>query len=160
MTGAAYATIGTQGLAMAVGMLTLFGGHFGIHLRRARFAFDWPLMQQIVRLGLPASIEQSTRALGLTVMTFLVATFGTSTIASYGIGTRILSFVIIPAMGLSMATSTLVAQNIGARQRGPRLEDRLAQRGSSGLRSWSSSACSASCSRCRSYAFSCRTRRT
>ena len=114
VTGAAYATIGTQGVATAVGMATLFGGHFGIHLKLRDFSPDWPLMQQVARLGLPASLEQSTRALGLTVMTFLVATFGTSTIASYGIGTRILSFVIIPAMGLSMATSMLVAQNIGA----------------------------------------------
>jgi putative MATE family efflux protein len=115
VTGAAYATVATQGVAMAVGMVTLFGGHFGIRLRLRDFSPDWPLMKQVVRLGLPASLEQSTRALGLTVMTFLVATFGTTTIASYGIGTRILSFVIIPAMGLSMATSTLVAQNIGAR---------------------------------------------
>jgi putative MATE family efflux protein len=114
VTGAAYATISTQGLAMAFGMTTLFAGHYGIHLKLRDFAPDWQLMQQVVRLGLPASLEQSTRALGLTVMTFLVATFGTTTIASYGIGTRILSFIIIPAMGLSMATSTLVAQNIGA----------------------------------------------
>jgi MATE family, multidrug efflux pump len=115
VTGAAYATIGTQGVAMAVGMVTLFGGHFGIHVKLRDFTPDWRLMEQVVRLGLPSSLEQSTRALGLTVMTFLVATFGTSTIASYGIGTRILSFIIIPALGLSMATSTLVAQNIGAK---------------------------------------------
>jgi Na+-driven multidrug efflux pump len=52
----------------------------------------------------------------MTVMTFLVASFGTLTIAAYGIGSRILSFVIIPAMGLSMATSTLVGQNMGAKK--------------------------------------------
>ncbi len=115
VTGAAFATIGTQAVATAVGMSTLFSGRFGIRLKLRDFEPDWALMKQVVRLGLPASLEQSTRALGLTVMTFLVATFGTTTIASYGIGTRILSFIIIPAMGLSMATSTLVAQNIGAR---------------------------------------------
>jgi Na+-driven multidrug efflux pump len=51
----------------------------------------------------------------------LVASFGTIAIASYGIGSRILSFVIIPAMGLSMATSTVVGQNVGA-QRNDRAE--------------------------------------
>jgi len=66
------------------------------------------------KIGFPASIEQSTRALGMVIMTFLVATFGTLTLAAYGIGSRILMFVIIPALGLSMATSTLVGQNIGA----------------------------------------------
>jgi len=47
-------------------------------------------------------------------MTFLVATFGTVAIAAYGVVTNIFMFVLIPAMGLSMATSALVGQHIGA----------------------------------------------
>ena len=54
------------------------------------------------------------KALGFSILSFLVASFGTAVIASYGIGIRILTFVIIPAFGLSMATSTLVGQNMGA----------------------------------------------
>jgi len=54
------------------------------------------------------------RAFGMTAMITLVTSFGTTAIASYGIGTRILSFIIIPAIGISIATSTLVGQNIGA----------------------------------------------
>jgi Na+-driven multidrug efflux pump len=64
--------------------------------------------------GLPASIEQSMQALGITVMTVIVAGFGTLAIAAYGIGFRVLTFVIIPALGISMATATLVGQSIGA----------------------------------------------
>ena len=51
---------------------------------------------------------------GMTVMTFLITSFGTITTASYGVGTNVLNFVVVPAMGFSMATSTLVGQNIGA----------------------------------------------
>ncbi|MFA5248217.1 MAG: MATE family efflux transporter [Patescibacteria group bacterium] len=47
-------------------------------------------------------------------MTFLIASFGTLAVASYGVGSNILQFIIIPAMGLSMAVSILVGQNIGA----------------------------------------------
>jgi Na+-driven multidrug efflux pump len=50
----------------------------------------------------------------MTVMTFLIATFGTVAIAAYGVGTNIFMFVLIPAMGLSMATAALVGQHIGA----------------------------------------------
>ena len=35
-------------------------------------------------------------------------------IASYGVGSNILMFIIIPALGIAMAVSTLVGQNIGA----------------------------------------------
>ncbi len=116
VSGAAVATIGTQGIAAFIGMIVLLSGKFGIRLHRQDFKPDFALIRRMFSLGFPASIEQSTRALGMTIMTFLVASFGTVIIAAYGIGSRILSFVIIPALGLSMATSTLVGQNIGAQK--------------------------------------------
>jgi putative MATE family efflux protein len=115
VAGAAWATIGAQGLAGLVGLVILFSGRYGLHLRLRHMAPDRTLVLKILRLGIPSSIEQSTRALGIAVMMLLVASFGTTVIASYGIGSRVLSFVIIPAMGLSMATSTVVGQNVGAR---------------------------------------------
>ncbi len=112
--GAAVATIGTQGLAAIIGIILLLRGKHQIQLDLNDLKPDVPLLKKMFRLGFPASIEQSTRALGMIIMTFLVTTFGTLTLAAYGIGSRILSFIIIPALGLSMATSTLVGQNIGA----------------------------------------------
>lgn len=114
VSGAAIATIGTQGLATFIGMGMLISGKYGVHIKLSNLKFDIPLIKKMFWLGFPASISQSARALGMMIMTFLVATFGTITVASYGIGGRILSFIIIPSIGLSMATSTLVGQNIGA----------------------------------------------
>lgn len=114
VSGAAIATIGTQGLATLTGIILLLRGKHGIKLNLKGFTFDRALVKQMFNLGLPSSVEQSMKALGLTIMSFLVASFGTIIVASYGIGIRILSFVIIPAWGLSMATSTLVGQNMGA----------------------------------------------
>lgn len=114
VAGAALATVATQGLAALVGVFILFSGRYDIHLKKINLTPDFKLIQKIFRLGFPASIEQSSRALGIIIMTFLVATFGTTVIASYGLGARMLSFVIIPALGLSMATATLVGQNMGA----------------------------------------------
>ena len=114
VAGAAIASIGTQGLAAIIGIALLLKGKHKIQLHLSDLRPDWILIKKMFKIGFPASIEQSARALGMTVMTFLVASFGTLTLAAYGIGSRILSFVLIPAMGLSMATSTLVGQNIGA----------------------------------------------
>jgi len=114
VAGAAVATIGTQGLAAIIGIVLLLKGKYQIQLRLNDINPDWLLIKKMFKLGFPASIEHSTRALGMTALTLLVASFGTFTLAAYGIGSRILSFVLIPAMGLSMATSTLVGQNIGA----------------------------------------------
>lgn len=114
VAGAAIATIFTQALAAVIGIFILINGKFQIQLNLRDIKPDFPLIKKMFWLGLPASIEQSTRALGMTIMTILVASFGTLALAAYGIGGRILSFIIIPAMGLSMATSTLVGQNMGA----------------------------------------------
>lgn len=114
VAGAAIATIGTQGIATFIGMYMLFNGKHGIHIKMQNLKIHFPTIKKMFLLGFPASISQSARAFGMIIMTFLVASFGTVVIASYGIGGRILSFIIIPAVGLAMATSTLVGQNIGA----------------------------------------------
>lgn len=114
VAGAALATIITQGIAAVIGIGILFTGKYGIHLKKENLKPDFSLMKRIFLLGFPTSIEQAMRAIGFTIMTVLVATFGTITLASYGIGTRIQSFVVIPALSLSIANSTLIGQNIGA----------------------------------------------
>jgi putative MATE family efflux protein len=114
VAGAAMATLCTQAAATAIGMALLLRKKSAVRLHWRDFLPDWRLMGTIFKIGGPSSVEQSTQALGLTLMMLLVSTFGTDPIAAYGVGTRVLSVVIIPAMGLSMATSTLVGQNIGA----------------------------------------------
>ncbi|MFL5789364.1 MAG: MATE family efflux transporter [Flavisolibacter sp.] len=126
--GAALATLATQSLACIIGFVILFRGRYGIHVQWKDFIPDWFHIKRAFSIGFPASIEQSMRALGLTVLTFLIASFGTNTVASYGAGSTILQLVMIPAMGLSMAISTLAGQNIGARNM-PRAE-RVARLGS------------------------------
>ncbi len=112
--GAALATLATQVLAALVGMIVLRAGRHGIHLRPRDFVPDLTYMKRAFYLGAPASVEQSARALGLMVLVFLITSFGTQTMAAYGVGSNIVQVVIIPAFGLSMAISVLVGQNIGA----------------------------------------------
>lgn len=112
--GAAFATLATQALATVIGMIVFLRGQHGIQLRWSGFRPDPPYLKRAFFLGLPGSVELSTRALGLMVMSFLVASFGTLVIAAYGVGSNVLQVVTIPVMGMSMAVSTLVGQNIGA----------------------------------------------
>lgn len=112
--GAALATLLAQGLAAFAGIGLLVSGRYGIRLSARAMRPDFAFILRAFQLGYPASIEQSARGLGIMVMTFLITSFGTLTTASYGVGSNVLNVVIIPAMGFSMATPTLVGQNIGA----------------------------------------------
>jgi putative MATE family efflux protein len=113
--GAAIATLATQGLAALLGIVIFLRGRHGIQLSWRSFRPDPVYIKRAFFLGLPGSIELSTRGLGPMLMSFLVAGFGTVTLAGYGVGTNILQFITIPAMGMSQAVSALVGQNMGAR---------------------------------------------
>ena len=112
--GAALATLGTQAIAAIIGIVILRAGMHGIHVHWRDFVPDLPHIRRAFFLGAPASLDMSARALGIMMMTFLVASFGTTTLAAYGVSGNILQLVIIPAMGLSMAVAALAGQNIGA----------------------------------------------
>lgn len=116
VAGAAVASVVTQGLSAAIGLFILFRGNNGIRINLSSMRFNISNLRRTFKIGFPASVEQSTRALGMIMMVIIVTSFGSEVVAAYGIGARILSFIIIPALGLAIATTSLVGQNIGARK--------------------------------------------
>jgi putative MATE family efflux protein len=116
--GAAIATVVSRGVGALLGFAWLFSGKVGIHLSASDLVLDWSMVKRIVSLGAPASVEQSTRALGITVLTALVAFAGDDAVAALGIGNRINSLVFLPALGLARGTETMVGQNLGTQQSG------------------------------------------
>ncbi len=128
VSGAALATIFTQLIATVTGLFILFSGKKGIKIHLTDLRPDFKIIKKMFRLGFPSSLERSSRSLGMLMLTFLVSGFGTTAIAAYGIGIRILSFIIVPAMGISMATSVLVGQSLGSENSGKARE--IAKKGS------------------------------
>ncbi len=114
--GAAIATISSRGIGALIGMGLLVFGYVGITPSPSDFLPRRDTVMKIIRVGAPASIEQSTRALGVTVLTALVALAGQEAVAAYGIGNRLTSLVFLPALGLARGTETTVGQNLGSDQ--------------------------------------------
>lgn len=116
VAGAAIASVITQGLSAAAGLYILFRGKQGIKIKFSCMKLEFQWVKRMFELGIPASLEQSSRAAAMTVMVMLVTSYGSEVVAAYGIGARILSLVIVPSIGMGIATTTLVGQNIGAGQ--------------------------------------------
>ena len=70
----------------------------------------WALSAQSV----PACFNMLTIAIGIFVRMYFVADFGEEAIAAYGIGVRTEQLVLLPTLGLNMATLAIVGQNKGA----------------------------------------------
>jgi putative MATE family efflux protein len=69
---------------------------------------------EISRQGFPASVNTMTIALGIFIITYFVKDFGQVAVAAYGVVQRIEQLMMLPIMGLGVATLTIVGQNNGA----------------------------------------------
>lgn len=116
VSGAAAATVGTEAISTFIGLFLLIRGKRGIKIRKKDFRIDFKVYKKMFSIGFPSSIEMSARAIGFSVRTILFAAFGTLALAAFGIATRMWTFIFIPALGLSLATTTMIAQNLGAKK--------------------------------------------
>ncbi len=112
--GAAIATVLSRGIGAVIGFVILFSGRVGIHLSREDVIPEPETIKKIVRIGGPASIDMSMRALGITFLTAIVSMAGDPAVAAFGIGNRLNSLVFLPSIGLAQGTTTVVGQNLGA----------------------------------------------
>ena len=112
--GAALATIVSRGVATVIGLWLLFATGLGPAVTVAHLKPDLGFIEDIFRLGLPSSVEQTTSAMAMITLTAMVVTFSPPVVAAYGLGNRLISLVFLPAMGLGRAIDTMVGQNLGA----------------------------------------------
>ncbi|GAB3675479.1 MATE family efflux transporter [Halopiger thermotolerans] len=112
--GAALATILARGVGTAIGLGLLFGTDLGPTASLEHLRPDLDLIEDIVRLGTPSTVEQSMSALAMISLTAMVVTFSPPVVSAYGLGNRLISIVFLPAMGLGRAIDTMVGQNLGA----------------------------------------------
>ncbi|MBF8436422.1 MATE family efflux transporter [Halanaerobiaceae bacterium Z-7014] len=114
--GAALATVLSRLAAGIVGIYIMFWDLSAIKLKLRDFYPDLAMIKKIVKIGTPAALGDSAMAIALTVMTAIVAEFGTLTLAAWGIANRITAVIRMPAFGMGRATGIMVGQHLGAKQ--------------------------------------------
>lgn len=79
-----------------------------------RFRFEPAVMAQILRIGVPNSLENSFFQLGRVLLVSLISTFGTAQTAANAVANNIDNFGVIPGQALGLALITVVGQCVGA----------------------------------------------
>ena len=87
-----------------------------LRLRADRLRIDFGLWRRIVSVGTPTGMEQLLMQFGFLLYLGIAAQYGTTAVAAYFIGVRILALSFLPGFGFSAAASTLVGQSLGAGQ--------------------------------------------
>jgi len=111
--GAALATLLARGVMLFYIVYQLFIKDTPMKLRLKDLRPEFSYIKKITRLGIPASIGQATIAMGFVVLNSFVNSYGELTLAAFGIGNRINGLIVMPAMGIGGAVSSIVGQNIG-----------------------------------------------
>jgi putative MATE family efflux protein len=116
VAGAALATNIGRGTGALFALSRLLKPGSRIDLHRRHFTLDFPLIGKIARIGWSAMVQLLIGMCSWIALTRVLATFGSSVIAGYTIGIRVIMFALLPAAGLANAAATMVGQALGAKK--------------------------------------------
>jgi len=116
LTGAAVATtIGRgTGVLYQFSALSRKGGR--IHLRPRNWRLVPPVMSRLIRVSAGGVLQFLVETASFVGLVRIVAYFGSTALAGYTIGIRIIIFALLPSWGMGNAAATLVGQNLGAKK--------------------------------------------
>ncbi len=112
--GAGIATIISQALSMFLCIIYLIRKKFVFDFKLRSFLIDKIQLREILKLGLPISVQNLTANLSFLVLTTIVNTIGVTASAAVGAVGKYNGFAILPAFAMNAAISTMCAQNLGA----------------------------------------------
>ena len=86
-----------------------------IHIRPATWRPQLPVWARMVNIGLPAGGEFGFMFLYMAVIYWVIRDFGAAAQAGFGLGTRLMQSIFLPAMAIAFATGPIAGQNFGAK---------------------------------------------
>lgn len=118
--------MGIQGAAIATLISWLFGLGFVLYILTKTHDLIHTSMlplkellsacRDILKIGLPAAGANMLTPIAAAIMTAIVATYGESAVAAFGVGSRLESIACLIVLALSMTLPPFISQNFGAGQ--------------------------------------------
>lgn len=122
VAGAAIATITGQLFGMLVGAFIIFKGEHLVNIQVKGFKFDWEIVADIYKVGLPSIVMQSIGSVMIIFYNMILVAYSTTAVAVLGVYFKIQSFVFMPVFGLNQGAMPIMGYNYGAAKK-----DRLMQ---------------------------------
>lgn len=113
---AAVATVIAQGTSCVLCLIHLMKKNqvYTVNLRKVRF--HWDMLKEIIHFGLPSGVQNSVIGIANVIVQSQINIFGKFAMAAYGTHAKIEGFGFLPITSFTMAISTFISQNLGAKQ--------------------------------------------
>ncbi len=116
VAGAALATVLGQVLSALLGFAHLMSGKFPITICLKKLRPDRAILGQVFRLGLPSGVQNCVINFANVVVQSNINAFHDNAMAGCGSYSKIEGFVFLPITSLTLAITTFVSQNLGAKK--------------------------------------------
>jgi len=113
ITGAGIATVISQGVGGAIALIIFLKYQDNLRVSLVRFRFKWQEIKEMLGIGIPTSSEQLLMQFGQIALAGLVGGMGVVQLAAHNLGITAESLSYMPAMGISIAATTLVGMSVG-----------------------------------------------
>jgi len=114
VAGVAYATVLAQGLSAVVCILIVWHRQPAARPDRASLKPDGRVIKQLVRLGVPTTLESSASSMGNIIVSSILNTFGSTVIGAYHSALKIEMLISYAPGGFTGGMQVWAGQNIGA----------------------------------------------
>lgn len=113
---AALATVFSQIISASLCFIHLVRTKKEYHVNVRRIRFDIFMLKQVIQNGLPAGVQNSVIALANIVVQSNINAFGKMAVAGCGAYSKIEGFGFLPINCFTLALTTFISQNLGAKQ--------------------------------------------
>ena len=115
--GAAFATIISQAISAILAFIRLSKVKADYRVTPSVICLDRDKLKEMLRIGLPSGVQNSVIAFANVVVQSSVNSFGAAAMAGVGAYAKIEGFAFIPINAFTMAITTFVSQNLGAKNK-------------------------------------------
>lgn len=116
LEGAAIATCIGRGIGVAYQFNHLMNGKSLIKIAVSYFKPVKEIILKLLKIAVGGAGQHVITSCSWIFMVYIINQFGSEAMSGYTIAMRVIMFTLLPSWGLSLAASTLVGQNLGAKQ--------------------------------------------
>lgn len=113
--GAGLATIISQFLSFVLGIMYMNKAYKYLNINFLKLDFDKNIIKRLLKLGMPAALQNATFSLGSMALYSLVNSYGSLYMAGFAAANKIDLLVFLPIQSISNGITTYTGQNMGAR---------------------------------------------
>jgi putative MATE family efflux protein len=115
--GAALATVISQCISMLLSLRKLLKTDAMIKIEIKKIRFHSSTLREIIHFGFPTAVQGSIIDLANILIQSYVNSFGKDAMAGVGAYSKLEGFAFLPVIAFSMAMSTYISQNLGAKRK-------------------------------------------